>query len=372
MASRRKRLWIGVAAVLVVLIGGAGYGVWWGSGQSVEVVHYGAGSDSVLASGNGTVTFKETAKTSQPGTYWFEWSGAHTMVGDIVARTPGRVTRKVVGGAVPSVGSSGYFGAVPPGDPKVTWDIDFSEIMVKTELGEAPAWYVPGKGDTWVIAVHGQNGRRKAELSVVPVVHRLGLPVLVVSYRNDEGAPASPDGLLHLGDSEWRDLEAAVRTAQGMGARRIVIYGTSMGGVIAGQFLDRSRLAGTVSGVIMDAPPYDFDRVAAWSVQKYHLPGAVGWLSNRVAEWRTGISMDRLNLLSHPPAVRPRMLLIHTDADLQAPVQASRDLAAAGGRLGWEIRYEEFKGGDHVEAWNVDRARYDRLVGDFLAPFATT
>ncbi|WP_345406312.1 hypothetical protein [Nonomuraea salmonea] len=67
--------------------------------------------------------------------------------------------------------------------------------------------------------MHGQNGRRKAELKILPVVHELGLPFLAITYRNDEGAPPSHDGLLHLGDAEWRDLEAALRHATTMGGR---------------------------------------------------------------------------------------------------------------------------------------------------------
>ncbi|GAA3139485.1 hypothetical protein GCM10010486_01710 [Nonomuraea roseoviolacea subsp. carminata] len=80
-----------------------------------------------------------------------------------------------------------------------------------------------GDGTTWVVAVHGQNGRRTAELKVLSGVRELGLPFLVISYRNDEGAPRSPDGLIHLGADEWRDLEASVRATQGMGARRFVL-----------------------------------------------------------------------------------------------------------------------------------------------------
>ncbi|WP_156325736.1 hypothetical protein [Nonomuraea sp. SBT364] len=269
MASRLR---IAAAALVLLPAGATAYGAWYGSDQAIKVVHHGARDVSVLAVRNGTVTLTDTPDTRKPGTYWLEWTGSYTMLGDIVSRAPGRVTRTRTGGSTPSVGTSGWFGSVPPGDPEVAWGVGFSEIMIPTELGPAPAWHVPGDSGTWVIAVHGQNGRRKAELKALPAVHRLGLPFLVISYRNDEGAPASPDGLLHLGDSEWRDLESAVRAAQGMGARQIVLYGTSMGGQIVGQFLDRSPLAGAVRSVIMDAPITDMVRAGRQGVANLHLP----------------------------------------------------------------------------------------------------
>ncbi|MER7128091.1 alpha/beta hydrolase family protein [Streptosporangium saharense] len=361
------RLRIAGAVSVLVLVAATAFAAWYSSDQAVQVVHYGAGEVSVLAVGNGTVTLTETAATGRPGVYWLEWTGSHTMLGDIVSRAPGRVTRRQVGGTTPSVGNSGYFGNAPPGDPKVAWGVDYSEIMVMTELGPAPAWYVPGDSDTWVIAVHGRNGRRKAELKPLPVVHRLGLPFLVISYRNDEGAPASPDGLLHLGDSEWRDLESAVRTAQRMGARRIVLYGTSMGGQLVGQFLDRSPLATAVHSVIMDSPVTEMVRAGRQGAAVHHMPSFMAWLADRVTGWRTGVDLERLDLLARPPKVRPPMLLIHTRDDEEMPVQAARDLAAAGR---WPIQYEEFARGGHTEAWNGDRARYDRLVHAFLAKAA--
>ncbi|WP_214326947.1 alpha/beta hydrolase family protein [Nonomuraea sediminis] len=363
MASALRKTLI---VVVVVLVGAVGYGAWFGSDQGIKVEHYGGGNTSVLAVQDGTVTLTETAETSKPGTYWLEWTGSFAMLGDVVARAPGRVTRKVLRGLTPSVGTPGWFGNVPPGDPEVAWGIGYSEVMVPTELGPAPAWYVRGRGTTWVVAVHGQNGRRKAELKVLPVVHELGLPFLDISYRNDEGAPASPDGLLHLGDSEWRDLEAAIRQAQRMGAKRFVLYGTSMGGQIIGQFLARSGLAGQVDRVVLDAPMIDVRMTAEQGVRNFHLPGFLGALSNQVIKWRTGVDADELSLIRHPPAVRPPTLLIHTVPDDQHPIEEARGLVATGRRLNWDITFEEFAEGGHTEAWNVDRARYDRAVRDFL------
>ncbi|MFI6184011.1 alpha/beta hydrolase family protein [Nonomuraea sp. NPDC051191] len=368
---RGRRWWIAGLAIVVVLAGGAGAGAWFGSDQSIAVVRYGTGNTEVVAVRGDLVTLTRTPETDKPGTYWLEWTGSYAMLGDVVTRAPDRVTRKVLRGSVPSVGTPGNFGNVPPGDPQVAWGIGYTEIMVPTELGPAPAWYVPGDGDTWVVAVHGQNGRRKAELKILPVVHGLRLPFLDISYRNDQGAPPSPDGLLHLGDSEWRDLEAALRQARTMGARRFVLYGTSMGGQIVGQFLDRSPLAGLVDRVVMDAPMIDVQMTAEQGARNFHLPAFTAGLSNLVVRWRTGVDVDRLSLIRHPPRVRPPLLLIHTVPDTDHPIQEAHGLVAAGRSLGWDIRFEPFEQGKHTEAWNVDRPRYDRLVGDFLAPDVT-
>ncbi|GII86720.1 alpha/beta hydrolase [Sphaerisporangium siamense] len=363
----RRKAWAAAAAVLVLLAGAAGFGAWYGSDQAIGVVRHGSGNTRVLAVQGDLVTLERSARTGKPGTYWLEWSGASSMLGDVVSRTKGGVTRRLLRGQTPSVGTSGYFGNVPAGDPKIAWGIGHSEIMVPTELGPAPAWYVPGEGPVWVVAVHGQNGHRKAELKILPVVHELRLPFLDISYRNDEGAPPSPDGLLHLGDSEWRDLEAALRQAQKMGAKRFVLYGTSMGGQIIGQFLARSPLAAATDRVIMDAPMLDVGITGEQGARNHHLPGFAGTLANKVVEWRTGVDVDRLSLIRHPPKIRPPLLLLHTVPDEEHPIEESRAFVAAAERLGWKVRFEEFAQGEHTEAWNVDRVRYEGLVRGFLS-----
>ncbi|MEV0200255.1 hypothetical protein [Nonomuraea sp. NPDC050691] len=112
-------------------------------------------------------------------------------------------------------------------------------------------------------------------------------------------------------------------------------------------------------------------RTAQQGARNFHLPAFTAELSSRIVEWRTGVDPNRLSLIRHPPKIRPPLLLIHTVPDTEHPIQESRDLVAAGRRLGWNIQFEPFAQGDHTEAWNVDRARYDRLVRDFLAPAQT-
>ena len=75
---------------------------------------------------------------------------------------------------------------------------------------------------------------------------------------------------------------------------------------------------------------------------------------------------DRFDLRTHPPAVRPPTLLVHTDIDTAVPVGPSRDLAALAPGLGWPMHYLEVAGAEHTGAWNADPEVYERAVAGFL------
>ncbi|MEU4518967.1 alpha/beta fold hydrolase [Amycolatopsis sp. NPDC024027] len=303
------------------------------------------------------------------GTYRMVWDGVEATVGEIVAESPDSVERPILRGPAPSVGTTVDVTSVMITDPKTSLGLDYSEISVATELGPAPAWYIPASGpddSTWVIAVHGQNGRRNSMLAS-PILHRLGLPVLAITYRNDEAAPASPDGFLHYGESEYRDVESAVRYAQGKGAKHVVLYGSSMGGLIAGQFLVRSSLANVVTAMMLDSPLISMPMVVEFNGQQYGAPAPAIWLTGMVVHWRTGVDLDQLDLINHPPATKPPTLLIAGSGDSQAPVQMDRDFVEAAKRMNWPVEYQEFDGAEHVESWNSTPVRYDKAVTDFFS-----
>ncbi|MBM7858918.1 alpha/beta hydrolase family protein [Lentzea nigeriaca] len=362
------------AALVVLLVGGTFWVSWWASSQQI-VPDHGQHLETVLAvkdagAGKDVVVTANTKTARHRGTYWLSWDGGWALMGDIVSQTADSVERRLLDGALPTIGAGVYVGGAMPSDPKTTLGLDYSEVMVPTELGPAPAWYVPATGpddSTWVIGVHGQNGRRKAVMPIAPVVHRLGLPMLAITYRNDEGAPASPDGLLHLGGSEWQDVESAVRFAQEHGARRVVLLGESNGGQIVGQFLARSPLAGMTASIVLDAPTTSMLAVSAYvGGEQYGAPRFAVHLTDAMMGWRTGVDFEHLDLIKYPPAVKPPALVLQGDADTEAPAQMNRDFAEAGKTTGWQIQYEEFPGADHVESWNSDRQRYENLVADFL------
>ncbi len=180
---------------------------------------------------------------------------------------------------------------------------------------------------------------------MLPAVHGLGCTALAVTYRNDveEGAPPSPDSLGHLGDAEWLDVEAAVQFALDRGARRIVLFGWSMGAAICAALLDRSPLAAHVTAVVWDAPVIDWRATLRRQARNRWLPPSLIRLVTVFTGRRVGIDFDRFDLVARPPAVRPPTLLVHSADDTAVPPGPSRALAAVAPSLGWDLRYLEVR-----------------------------
>ncbi|MCE6994395.1 alpha/beta hydrolase [Saccharothrix sp. S26] len=365
---RRLRLALVTFAVVLLLLSGGllGFG-WYYSGQLLEPGNARPGyRDTVTSSASGTVSLAESRVTVLPGTWGLVWPGGGAKIGPVTHRSEGTVVRELQGTAPADGTMVRLETSVWSTDPTTALDLEYSEVRIPTELGDAPAWLVPATSSTWVVAVHGRGGSRTEALRVMPALHTLGLPVLAVTYRNDDGAPRSPDGLYHLGDTEWRDVEAAVDYARGHGARNVVLYGWSMGGAIVGQFLGRSALAGDVAAVVLDAPVVSWTKTLELQSRNRGVPEQLVPIAELVSDWRVDLEFDRFDLLDHPPARRPPTLLFHGGADGTVPVQASRDLAAAAGRLDWPMHYVEVPAAEHTAAWNVDPEGYDRALTDFL------
>ena len=133
------------------------------------------------------------------------------MIGPVTSMNRRRLVRPLLDGPVPPAGTAAVLDTGPYDPDPSARGLAFAHVEVTTPVGQCPAWHVPAAGDTWVILVHGRGGSRREALRILPALHRAGHPALAITYRNDEEAPASPDGRYHLGDTEWHDLEAAVR-----------------------------------------------------------------------------------------------------------------------------------------------------------------
>ncbi len=318
------------AVVVLLLLGGAVLGGgWYYSGQLLEPANSRPGYPDTSAGAAGdaekpAVLLEQSEDTVLPGTWGLLWDGGAARVGPVDGRPDGKVRRPLVDGSAPPAGTKVRMATtVWATDPKAAHGLDFTDVKIKTELGDAPAWFVPGTSSTWVVAVHGRAGSRAEALRVLPQLHERGLPTLVVTYRNDtdEGAPASPDGLYHLGGTEWRDVEAAVEHARDQGAANVLLYGWSMGGAIIGQLLAQSSVAGSVTGVVLDAPVTSWTKTLELQAANRDVPTAIVPVAELVSDWRA----DRLR------PVRPGRAPAGGEAeDVGLPRQRGRDRSGAG------------------------------------------
>lgn len=372
--SGRRRWWLaGGLALLVVLV--VAVAVSWHFSNAVLVPDHSDHTPQVRveAMPPGRIVLDRDADSERPGVYGLEWLGGHAVVGAVVGKTDDTVTRQlrqVRGYLVPEM-TVGIESDVFVGNPRQALGLPYRQVAIPDELGPMPAWLIPagrrqsggGQPPTWAIFVHGINGSRQNGLRLVPTLHRAGLPALLISYREDQGAPASPDGFHHMGQTEWLDLEAAARYALAHGARRLVLAGASMGGAIVAQFMEKSALAKRVAGLVLDAPVLNWRATLEFHATEMGLPG----FSAMPVEWAVGARIDAdwdsLDAVSHPTAFQLPIILFHGLDDEVVPIATSNAFAA---ELPARVTYYRVPHAGHVQSWNVDPGLYDRRLTSFL------
>ncbi|MBA3339305.1 MAG: alpha/beta fold hydrolase [Geodermatophilaceae bacterium] len=250
------------------------------------------------------------------------------------------------------------------GDPGSACGLDFKEFNLPGELGEFPTWLLPGDGGSrWVIAVHGRGGSRGETMRILPTLAALGLPTLVPSYRNDVGAPGTPDHYYHLGETEWQEIDTAMAYALEHGATELVLYGWSMGGAIVLQATVRSTRADSVISLILDSPVIDWRDTLRANARVNRLPRPAAELGLLMVERQLHLDLDDFDWVARAGELTRPMLIFHGPQDAFVPWERGLALAMARPDLISMVTYE---GAAHTKSWNVDPDGYEREVRDFL------
>lgn len=372
---RRRRWWIagGVLTLLVALA--VAVAVTWHFSAVVLVPDHDDWPLEVTVKEvkPGRITLSDGHNSEQPGVYGLDWQTGHAIVGPVLSEGDGTVTRRlsdVRGYLVPGI-HVGLDSHVYSGDPGQSLGLPFRTVGVPDQLGPMPAWLIPAAPGaspatrkTWAILVHGHNDNRQNDLRIAPVLRQAGLTSLLISYRNDLGAPESPDGLYHLGETEWLDLQAAARYALAHGAHRVVLVGYSMGGALITQFMQRSELAAEVAALVLDAPVLDWRSVIEYNAEQVGLPGFLGLPVEWMIDARANPDWDSLDALQHPEYFHLPTLLFHSTEDDLVPISTSDEFAAELPR--W-VTYYRVPTVGHTESWNLNPRLYDRRLQGFLA-----
>lgn len=366
--TRLPRLRRLLYVVLALCLSGAavllGVG-WYFSSQLLDVApHRLSYAQRVVALHSGAVVLTRSDDSMKSEVDGLVWSGGRSIVGPIISATRTTVTRQMIGTLT----------GLGPGTPVALDDhvytspaalhIQYRAAKVPDRLGPMPAWFVPGSRTTWAVFVHGYTSNRADWLRALPTPVRLGLPSLLVSYRNDVGAPASRDHLYHLGATEWQDLEAGVKYALAHGAHSVIVFGSSMGGNIVEAFLGQSHYASRVRAVVLDAPVLDWSAALDQAAANRHLPDILTAVAKRMVAFRLGLpSLDSINQVKSSANPRVPTLVFHGTADTTAPIRVSASFARAHPG---EVTLVRVAGAGHTESWNVNPREYASTLRLFL------
>ncbi|MFF5978122.1 alpha/beta hydrolase [Streptomyces olindensis] len=319
----------------------------------------------------GQISLTRDLAALRPGRYGLSGDGSHAVVGPVLADAPHtadtvvRRLERVTHGTLRPGDKAWLTPNVYVGDPGSALGLEHTDVEIPGELGTLPAWFVPGARDTWVIAAHGLGTTREIAMNVMEFLHRNRFPVLALAYRGDLGAPRPPDGLNHLGETEWRDLDAAIRHAVRHGARQVVLHGWSTGATMALRAAEHSELRDRVSGLVLDSPVLSWETTLRALAAARRTPGALLPLAVRAAQGRTGLYGDRATGAAPYDGVRVPALLFHGPDDTVAPWRLSRRLAGARPDM---VALHTVRGASHGAMWNADPEAYEEALRRFLTP----
>ncbi|MDO5662821.1 MAG: alpha/beta hydrolase [Brachybacterium sp.] len=325
-----------------------------------------------------------TEETARPGVLALRQQGGavHLRLGDVLGRpTPTTVARPILARDTPvplDIGpaqANGFFWA---GDPRSAHSLEYRDVDIHSPVGRMPAWLVPptpsatADPDTWVIMIHGHSATRGEALRALPLMHALGLTSLVITYRNDTGAPPSADSMHHLGAAEWEDADAAVAYALQHGARRVVLMGWSMGGGISLRTSVLSEHRDRITALVLDSPAVDWQDILRHHARALRAPR----LMQEIAGWMLISPLGRRMVALHEPIALTEMrpdfyaqhlntpaLLLHAAEDRTVPKEPSHALARLRPDL---IEHHEIADATHTREWNVDPAAWEHRVGEYL------
>ncbi|MEV7001443.1 alpha/beta fold hydrolase [Streptomyces sp. NPDC093982] len=326
---------------------------------------------TVHATAAGQIALTRDLASLRPGTYGLSGDGSHAVVGPVLtaakhsADTVVRRLERVTHGSLQPGDSVWLTPNVYVGNPSAALGLEHADVDIPGELGALPAWFVPGARDTWVIAVHGLGTTREQAMNVMKFLSGRHFPVLALAYRGDLGAPRPPDGLNHLGETEWRDLDAAMRYAVRYGARQLVLLGWSTGATMALRAAAHSGLRNRVSGLVLDSPVLSWEATLRALASARHTPSALLPLAVRAAQGRTGLTADLKGRNGTRDDLTVPTLIFHGPDDRVAPWSLSRRLADARPNL---VALQTVERAPHAAMWNADPEFYEETLRRFLTP----
>lgn len=327
---------------------------------------------AITARTTSTLTLQKTHETVQPGTYgvWVAERRGHLLAGPVVGETANTVTREVIAehGSTSELSGAEFTGHTHFSPSDLAYD--YVDVELTSEAGVIPAWHITpplsSDSDMWAIHVHGIGSTRTGALRTVVAAANCHEQSLVMAYRNSSEGPRLPRSASMLGQTEWKDLEAAVHYALSHGARSVTVYAWSMGAAILNCFLAQSELSPSVTKAVLIAPALDWNVILRDRVVRAHLPAifarhALGVLASPLSRF-LGLSQPYSPTLAATENIAwPPTLIIHSPDDPEVPVDVSRIFI----RHHPDTHLVELPSQLHACEYNVDPERFETVITEW-------
>jgi len=230
-------------------------------------------------------------------------------------------------------------------DAPSNWGIDYENVNFDTldKSAKLHGWFVPKTGARkTVLFFHGNAGNISQRIESIKIFHDAGVNVFIIDYRGygmSTGKP-SEEGLYDDARSAWQYLTQT----KGISASHIVIFGRSLGGVVATQLASEVSAAGLI---------VESSFSSARDVARHLMP----FLSKLVY---LRYSFDAETAIRK---VKSPLLVLHSPADDIIPFKLGRKVYDAGNNP--KTFYEMT--GDHNTGFQDSQPGYQQVLEKFLS-----
>lgn len=232
--------------------------------------------------------------------------------------------------------------------------VDYEDIELKTEDGlKLAAWYIDSKKDSTIILMHGYPMDKSVLLDYIAFLYKK-YNIIAFDFRYfgySEGKHTT------VGYEEKKDLKAAISYAREKGAKKIGLFGGSMGAAVAIMTASETK----VDAIVADSPYSNlYEMIKKRYEQFYFMKYPFVWITELIAKPLMKTSLRDVSPLNHVKKLDIPIFLIICYKDDTVSVEGVKKMAESSNTELWVIKAQ-----GHVTGHYFFPEEYEKRVLEF-------